>query len=238
MGISVVILAASEAENLKLLIPLIETNLQKTGTSYEILVVDSKEPTDDTPAICAAYSSVRYVNQREPRYAGAFRTGISEAKEEYMLVLDADFSHNPERIPALYAKILEGYDLVIGSRYCEGGHSNDSKASHWMSLLLNFVMRLVIGVRARDISTSFRIYHTDQLRAVHLTCLNYEVLQEVILRMKKNKKSFSIAEVPITFEKRKYGESKRKLLRFILTYIRTLFRFLLIRMQKSPSVSD
>jgi len=93
-------------------------------------------------------------------------------------------------------------------------------------------MRAVIGVRAKDISTSFRIYHSDQLKAVTLTCTNYEVLQEVILRMKKNKKNFTIAEVPIVFEKRMFGQSKRKLMRFIMSYVQTLFRFMKIRLSK------
>jgi len=101
-----------------------------------------------------------------------------------------------------------------------------------MSRTLNLIMRTVIGVRAKDISTSFRIYQSAQIQAVTLTCENYEVLQEVILRMKKNKKDFTIAEIPIIFEKRLYGQSKRKLLRFILSYVHTLFLFIKIRNSK------
>ncbi len=233
MAISVVLLAANEAENLVVLLPRIIAALDTTGTGYEILVVDSAQATDDTPSVCAKFPSVRYMNQEEPRYAGAFRTGIRKARMDKILVLDADGSHSPEKIPELYARSMEGYDLVIGSRYCRGGHTKDSRLSFVMSIILNTVMRIVIGVRARDISTSFRIYDAAQLQAVTLACLNYEVLQEVILRMKKNKKNFSIAEVPITFEKRVYGQSKRRLLRFIATYIKTLFMFLQIRFGRS-----
>jgi len=233
MGISVVLLAANEAENLVVLLPRIISSLEATQTSYEILVVDSSQATDDTPLVCANFPSVRYINQEEPRYAGAFRTGIRKAIMGKILVLDADGSHTPETIPELYARSCEGYDLVIGSRYCKGGHTRDSKVSFLMSMILNTVMRIVIGVRARDISTSFRIYDAAQLKAVSLSCQNYEVLQEVILRMKKNKKNFSIAEVPITFEKRVFGQSKRKLLAFIATYIKTLFMFLRIRFSRA-----
>ncbi len=229
MGISVVLLAVSEAENLKVLFPKILSMLDKTGTSYEVLLIDSAKATDDTADVCAQFPSVRYINQEEPRYAGAFRTGIKYAREDHLLVLDADGSHDPEMIPQLYAKSLEGYDLVIGSRYCKGGRTHDAFFSFVMSKVLNLIMRLVIGVRAKDISTSYRIYQTEQIKGVTLTCENYEVLQEVILRMKKNKKNFRIAEVPITFEKRLFGESKRRLMSFILTYVKTLFRFIRIR---------
>jgi len=232
MGISVVLLAVNEAENLRVLLPNLISSLDLTRTSYEILLIDSATATDETPSICAQYAKVRYINQEEPRYAGAFRTGIKYASEDHILVLDADGSHDPKVIPEIYRKSQEGYDLVIGSRYCKGGHTNDSRFSMLMSRTLNLVMRAVIGVRAKDISTSFRIYHSDQLKAVTLTCANYEVLQEVILRMKKNKKDFTIAEIPIVFEKRMFGQSKRRLLRFILSYVQTLFRFIKIRMSK------
>jgi len=229
MGVSVVLLAANEADNLKILFPRILENLEKTGTEYEVLLIDSAKATDETPEVCAQFPRVRYINQEEPRYAGAFRTGIRYAGKDRLLVLDADGSHNPDIIPELFRKSMEGYDVVIGSRYCRGGRTHDAFLSFLMSKLLNLIMRLVIGVRAKDISTSFRIYQTAQLKAVSLTSENYEVLQEVILRMKVNKKDFSIAEVPITFEKRQYGKSKRRLLKFILTYIKTLFTFIKIR---------
>lgn len=233
MGISVVLLASGEADNMKVLFPRIIENLEKTGAEYEILLIDSAEATDETPEICAQYPKVRYINQEEPHYAGAFRTGIQHAGLDHILVLDADGSHNPDVIPALYEKSGEGYDLVIGSRYCKGGKTKDALPSFLMSQILNFIMRLVIGVRTRDISTSFRIYRTELLKSVPLVCRNYEVLEEVILRMKKKKKELAIAEVPIVFGKRMYGESKRRLFSFILTYIKTVFLFIRIRMSKA-----
>ena len=238
MKISVLILAASEEENLKLLIPQLIDILNSINETYEILIVDSAVPTDNTAQICSQYGCVRYMNQTLPRYAGAFRCGIEAAKGEFIVVLDADFSHDPKVIPAIFEKVNEGYDMVIGSRYCKGGVSNDKATSHAMSILLNSVMRAVIGVRAHDISTSYRIYRRDEIKNVNLTCKNYEVLQEVILRMKKNKKlegkgKFTIGEVPITFNKRLYGESKRKLLQFIATYVQTIFKFLAIRFSKN-----
>ncbi len=233
MGISVILLAANEADNLKVLFPKIIANLEKTGAEYEILLIDSAQITDKTPEICALYPRVRYINQEEPRYAGAFRTGIRYSNLDHILVLDADGSHNPDVIPAIYEKSKEGVDLVIGSRYCKGGKTNDAFFSFLMSQILNFIMRLIIGVHARDISTSFRMYRTDLLKSVHLVCTNYEVLEEVILRMKKINKSISITEVPIVFEKRMYGQSKRKLFSFILTYIKTVFLFIRIRMSNA-----
>jgi dolichol-phosphate mannosyltransferase len=230
MGISVVLLAYKEAENLKILLPKIKDVLNSFHTDYEILVIDSKEVLDETPKICEMYA-VRHIPQQEDHYAGAFRTGIKYASMERMLVLDCDGSHNPEAIESIYKKSLEGNDLVIGSRYCKGGKTEDAFQSIVMSKILNTIMRLTIGVKAKDISTSYRMYMTGQLKAVRLTCENYDVLQEVVLKLKLNKKGFSIAEVPIQFEKRIYGESKRRLWKFIGTYLTTLIKLISVRIK-------
>ena len=95
-------------------------------------------------------------------------------------------------------------------------------------------MRICLGIYAHDISTSFRLYDAKLLKNIFLQSENYDVLQEVILRMKllKQKNStekFRIGEVPITFEKRMYGESKRQLFKFICGYIVTLLRLIRLR---------
>lgn len=228
MSISVVLLAYKEAENLKLLLPKIKNVLDKMHEDYEILVIDSAVATDNTKFVCKDFDA-KYISQEEPFYAGAFRTSIKYASKDKILVLDADGSHNPKDIPSINKKFEEGYDIVIGSRYVNNGKTNDSKLSIVMSKLLNGVMRPCIGVKAKDISTSYRLYDAKQLKIVNLRRNNYDVLQEVILRMKINNKNLKIGEVPIEFNKRMFGESKRHTIKFICGYIVSIVNFLLIR---------
>lgn len=228
-GVSVVLLAYREEENLKVLLPQIKENMAKTGAEYEILVIDTAEPTDNTKGVCEEHGA-RYIPQEEPHFGGAFRTGIKYAEMDKFLILDSDGSHNPKYIPALYEKFTsENHDVAIGSRYVKGGVTNDAKSSIFMSKILNGTFRLCLGIKAKDISTDYRMYRTEQLKKVSLSCENYDVLQEVLLKLKMNKKSLSIGEVPITFDKRMFGESKRNLLPFILSYIKTLFRLFFTR---------
>lgn len=228
MSTSVVLLAYKEAENLQVLLPRIQEVLRKMDEPGEILVIDSNIPTDRTPEVCRQFD-VRYIAQEEPFYAGAFRTGIKYASMEKIQVLDADGSHDPNDMPAIRDKFDQGYDLVIGSRYVQGGVTKDRKLSILMSKVLNAVMRAAIGVKAKDISTSYRLYDAAQLKAVILKRNNYDVLQEVLLRMKINNRAFRIGEVPIEFNKRMFGESKRRLLKFIGGYVVTVFTLLFIR---------
>lgn len=226
MGISVVLLAYQEEENLKMLLPQIIENVKKTGEPYEILVVDTAEPTDHTKDVCKYYGA-KYINQEWPSFGGAFRTGIKYAAMDKFLILDSDGSHPPEKIPEIYQKFVTGgYDVVIGSRYVEGGVTDDAKSSVVMSAILNTAFRICLGLKAKDLSTDYRMYHTAALKKVKLTCVNYDVLEEVLLKLKLNKPKgqFTIGEVPITFHKRVYGESKRRLLPFIMSYIKTLVK--------------
>lgn len=228
MAISAVLLAYKEAENLKVLLPQITEQLNGTGETYEIITVDTAEPLDNTAEVCAQFGA-RYVNQRYPAFGGAFRTGIEEARYDKFLIMDSDGSHDPKYIPDIYRKFTEGADIVIGSRYTRGGVTNDAKSSIVMSKILNTVFRVITGIKAKDISTDFRMYDTAQLKKVELTCRNYDVLQEVLMKMKINNPGMVVREIPISFNKRLYGESKRRLIPFIMGYIKTMFKLIGLR---------
>ena len=232
MLISVVLLAYKEAENLEVLLPRIREILEHEQAQFELLVIDTEQKLDHTDEVCARHGA-RYVHQRYPRFGGAFRTGIEEAAGDAFLILDSDGSHDPKYIPAMLAAFDQGRaaDIVIGSRYVKGGVTYDARSSVLMSKLLGLAFRLVLGIKARDVSTDFRLYKTAWLREVELTCENYDILEEVLLLVRLNHPDLVIKEIPITFNKRMFGESKRQLLPFIASYIRTLFRLLGVRIR-------
>ena len=230
MGISVCLLAYKEAENLRVLLPQIHAALKGIGEEYEIIVIDTQEPLDDTADVCRALGA-RYINQEEPHFGGAFRTAIRHASNDMFLIMDADGSHKPEYIPAIYNKFVQGADVVIGSRYVKGGKTQDSALSVVMSKLLNCAYRWSLGLKAKDISTNFRMYHTEQLKNVELKNDHYDVLQEVLFMLKRGNPGLVIRETPITFDKRLFGESKRRLLPFVVSYMRTLVRLMGLRLR-------
>lgn len=229
--ISVVLLAYKEAESLTLLFPRLIEKMDTLGEEYELIVVDTATPLDNTEEVCSKFGA-RYVNQEDPGFGGAYRKGISVINGDKMLVLDSDGSHDPKYIPGIYNKFTEGYDVVIGSRYTKGGKTEDAVSSRIMSHILNGVFRIVTGVKAKDLSTNFRMYKADIIKQVTLTSVNYDVLEEVLLLMKlKVGRSFKVSEIPITFNKRIASESKRRLIPFIISYIKTMFRLIGIRIK-------
>ena len=226
MELSVVIPCYEEAENLKNLLPNISEILSSITTSAEILIVDTSTPHDDTPQICAQFSSVKYVPRRGgDNYGDAVRTGIYEASGRYILFMDADCSHKPKYIQDLYQHITSGcYDVVIASRYVSGGTTNVFPLLSLTSKILNISYRLCLGLNVCDMSNSFKIYHGEQLRAISLECSNFDVIEEMLVKLKRKFNSLTIKEIPIMFTKRLHGKSKRKWVRFIISYILTLLR--------------
>jgi len=228
MGTSIVLLAYKEEENLKILLPEIINQVNILEEPFEILVIDTERPFDNTKDVCKKFGA-KYINQTEPYFAGAFRTAIRHASMNNFLIMDCDGSHNPIYIPDIYNKFKSGADVVIGSRYINGGISTDSLLHQIMSRILNLIFGIALNIKTKDISTNYRMYHTDQLKAVSLTCQNYDVLQEVLFKLKIYKSSLIIKEVPIRFEKRMCGKSKRRLIHFVWSYIKTLVRIIFYR---------
>lgn len=227
-SISVVLPSYLEAENLQKILPYLQETLREI--KHEILVIDTQEPMDNTKDICEK-NNCKYVARQGGNYYGdAIRTGFYEAQMEYLVVMDADGSHNPKDILKFYEIMKkEKPDLVIGSRYCKGGNSHNGFILKFMSKALNIGYRLVFNLKVKDVSDSFRMYHTQQVKQLKLECNNFDIVEEILIRLQLSKKDYIIREVPIYFNKREYGESKRNLVKFIFSYIKTMRRLYAIK---------
>jgi dolichol-phosphate mannosyltransferase len=115
-------------------------------------------------------------------------------------------------------------DVVIASRYCPAGATENNVLLIFMSRILNWTYSMILGIRCKDVSNSFRVYDAAQLRELKLSCNNFDVIQEILLKLSRRKSDFTIVEVPFTFKKRMFGKTKRNLMLFIMTYIFTLVR--------------
>ncbi|MDR2410630.1 MAG: glycosyltransferase [Bacteroidales bacterium] len=226
MSISVVIPAYKEAENLEELLPKLNAVLLQIKQPYEILVIDTMSRKDNTEEICQK-NKCAYVNRENGNgYGDAIRTGIRKASNKYLVVMDADGSHNSGDIVKFYEAIEKGYDLIIGSRYIVGGNSHNGLILKLMSYILNITYRMFFNIKAKDISNSFRMYRAEQLKSLVLECNNFDIVEEIIIKLSVSILQFKLLEVPIFFDQRKHGESKRDLKKFIFSYIATIRRLL------------
>lgn len=230
MSISVVLPAYKEAENLKVLLPKITITLSSLKIPFEILVIDAREKLDDTQEICHQNQCTCIQRKGGDFYGDAIRTGIACAKMDFLVIMDADGSHNPEDIKKLYAAIQStGSNVIIGSRYADGGNSCNGAVLKLMSYLVNLAYRVIFHIKAKDVSDSFRLYRTEQIQSIDLDCENFDIVEEILIRLSIKYPKFALTEVPIYFNKRMYGESKRDLWEFVRSYLKTIWRMYLIR---------
>jgi len=212
-----------EEENLRLLLPRLVSEITKIGDPYEILIIDTRHAMDNTKEVCEE-NNVSYIQRTGGNnYGDAIRTGIDRARGEYTIFMDADGSHSPEFISKLYNYKNE-YDVVIASRYIDGGSTDNNWLLILMSYITNMTYSVVLNLRYKDISNSFKLYRTSHLKELTLKCKNFDIVEEILYKIKKDHKELKVLEIPYSFKQRLFGHTKRNLLLFILTYIVTIVR--------------
>lgn len=228
MTISVVLPAYQEAENLKNILPNIHEVLK--DVDHEVLVIDTMEPMDNTEEVCRE-NHTRYIPRTGGNlYGDAIRTGFASATGKYTVIMDADGSHDPREILNFLEVMEQGKtDLVIGSRYCKGGYTDNNFILRFMSWALNVTYRVFFGLKVKDVSDSFRMYKTQQIQQLQFECDNFDIVEEILIKLSYSFDPYIIRELPISFNKRVAGESKRDLVKFIISYITTIRKLLRIK---------
>jgi len=231
--VTVVIPTFGEHDNLARLLPSLFAILQQARLDAEVIVVDD-DSRDGTEALCERIAKVhvlRLITRRDQRgLATAVLCGLREARGEVCVVMDADFSHPPEAVPALLAAVSSpGCDMAIGSRYIAGG-SVDQNWSWFRRLNSRVSTWLARGLtNAADPMSGFFAIRSDTLaRAAALRPLGYKIALELIVRCDCR----NIFELPIQFRDRTAGESKLSLGQQWL-YLRHLARLYLARFESN-----
>jgi dolichol-phosphate mannosyltransferase len=213
-SVAVLLPTYCEAGNIKSLIEQI-----KALKPDSLIVVIDDSSRDGTGRIAkrlqGKYANVHVVTRPAKLGLGTaitdgFRIILSlENPPDFIISMDADYSHNPEAIPRLLATAREGYDLVIGSRYLDG-----SRIVGWhtmrrlISRVANFIASTMLGMKIHDCTSGFRCYSKTYVENVigHLHSQTYEIQIETVKQAWM--RGFKVKEVPITFENRKRGKSK------------------------------
>ena len=201
----------NEADNIR---PLI-ADIFKYVPNAHVLVIDDNSP-DGTAQIVRDLAAVdnRIALIQRPRKLGlgtAHKLAKMFAEKNgyrQLVTMDADFSHDPKYLPTL-TSLLESNDFVIGSRYTKGGSCEYGPARQVLSRGANFLSRLLLGLKIRETTTSYRgfskkLLHT--LRVDEIRADGYSFFIESIYRV--SRATSKMAEFPIHFGDRRAGISK------------------------------
>lgn len=213
MKVTIVTPTYNEAENL----PKLVSALFALPLDLHVLVVDDNSP-DGTGKIAdeLAKQNTRLQVMHRPgklglrsAYLNAFQQILQE-DTDVIVQMDADFSHDPSVLPVM-AERIHSCDVVIGSRYVEGG----SVARRWplwrkrLSAFGNFYARSILNMRLRDVTTGYRMWRRETLQSMPLERIRsngYVFLVEMAYLAYCLE--YQIEEVPIHFADRRWGKSK------------------------------
>ena len=143
-------------------------------------------------------------------YIAGFRWAI-EKKYDYIFEMDADFSHNPNDLPRLYAACHDqGADLSIGSRYVSGVNVvNWPMGRVLMSYFASKYVRIITGVKIHDTTAGFVCYRRSVLETIELDKVRFKGYAfQIEMKYTAYKCGFKITEVPVIFVNRELGTSK------------------------------
>ncbi|TIA89076.1 hypothetical protein E3P81_03160 [Wallemia ichthyophaga] len=216
---SVILPTFNERKNLPIIIYLIAQTMMHSYLDWEVIIVDDNSP-DGTQEVSrqlqGVYGADRIVLKPRPGKLGlgtAYIHGLRFCSGNFIIIMDADFSHHPKFIPA-FIKLQQqhNHDIVTGTRYSTtqsgGGVYGWDLTRKLISRGANFLALTVLQPGVSDVTGSFRLYKKHVLEHLITTCESkgYVFQMEMIVRAKASK--LSIGEVPITFVDRLYGDSK------------------------------
>jgi dolichol-phosphate mannosyltransferase len=210
----------NEAGNLEAIVRATTRQLDAAAPAdWRVLVVDDASPDgtgDLADRLAGELEGVEVLHRQGKEGLGAaYLAGFEYALArgaDFVIVMDADFSHDPAHLPDMIAAAQES-DLVLGSRYVAGGRiANWPRLRRVLSRSGSLYARLMLGVKVRDLTSGFRCVRRRVLEAVEPSTLrsqgyvfNIELTYRALLA------GFTVREIPICFRDREEGESKMSL---------------------------
>jgi dolichol-phosphate mannosyltransferase len=205
--------------------------LKVPGNELHVLVVDDNSP-DGTSQVVAEIAAknprVKIITRTQQRGRGSagihgFREALASGAD-YVIEMDADFSHHPRYLPELIAAAENGADVVLGSRFVKGGADKDRGTyRQTVTKLAGFYVRSLLKLKIRDVSSGYRCFKRsalEQLDLDNLISTGPSIVLEILF--KSVMKGMKITEVPIVFIDRRQGETKLNWITLLETLVMVL----------------
>jgi len=208
----------------KIIVKTLDQLKKNVKTPHEVVVVD--DSSDDTQSVVKKYfkknKNVRLVGNESNSvsFGKALELGVKHSRTDVVVVVMADLCDNPKTISRMYKKIEQGWDVVCGSRYMEGGSKEGGpRLQSVLSKLVCLSLRLITGVPTLDVSNAFKMYKKTALSGIKFNSqsgveASMEVLFQVYFAGAK------ITEIPTNWKGRTVGSSKFKILKRAPRYFR------------------
>ncbi|KAF0524600.1 Dolichol-phosphate mannosyltransferase [Gigaspora margarita] len=213
---SVILPTYNERGNLPVIIWLLAKTFKEHDLDWEVIIVDDASP-DGTQDIAKQLATVYGLEHivLKPR-AGklglgtAYVHGLQFVTGNFVIIMDADFSHHPKFIPEfIRLQKSNNYDIVTGTRYAgNGGVHGWNLKRKIISRGANFLASTLLRPGVTDLTGSFRLYKKEVLEKIMTVVISKGYVFQMEMMVRARQFGYTIGEVPITFVDRVYGESK------------------------------
>ena len=202
-SVTVIIPTYNEEGSLEELYGRLTTMLEGSASAHELIFVDDGSTDSSLQIIRKLRENDRRVKiisfSRNYGKSPALDEGFKAAKGEIIVTIDADLQDNPDEIPAMIAKLDEGYDLISGWKR----DRKDPVTKTWPSKLFNFTTSVVSGIKLHDFNCGLKVYRREVVKRVHI----YGELHRFIPVL-AGWEGFRIGEMKVSHFERQYGRSK------------------------------
>jgi dolichol-phosphate mannosyltransferase len=224
--VTIVVPTFREAENIPLLIDRIAKVREDLGLEIDVLFMDddSRDGSEDVVRSRPEKWLQLVVRTRDRGLSPAVLDGLHRAQGDVLVCMDADLSHPPEVLPDMLAKLRDGADFVVGSRYAPGGTTSDDwGVFRWLNSRVATLLARPLTAMRDPMSGFFALRRSTFQQGSDLNPIGYKIGLELIVRCGCER----VVEIPIHFEDRRYGDSKltlRQQLQY-LQHLRRLYIF-------------
>lgn len=196
MTISVVIPTRNESQNIVKCL----AEVRKASANYNVIVVDDSD--DNRTKVLALANDARVVEGQHKGLGQAIIDGIKVSDSDIVIVMDADLSHPPSKIPELVKACSNGYNMAVGSRYIRGGGIVGWTAKRRIISLVASAIAYPI-TKIRDNTSGYFAFSHTLLNGVELKPDSWKIMLEVLIKTRAK-----AVEIPIEFKDREAGKSK------------------------------
>jgi glycosyltransferase involved in cell wall biosynthesis len=229
--LSIVAPLYNESQNVRQLVDWILQALEAFPGTFEVILVDDGSTDDTWSEVRAAAADERVIGLRLGQNVGqtaAMMAGFDHARGRIVVSLDGDLQNDPRDIPALIAKLDEGYDLVCGWRQNRQDKLLLRKVPSWVA---NRLIRRLTGVPITDNGCSLKAYRRDLLDRIALYAEQHRFIPALSASV-----GARIAEMPVRHHARRYGESKYGISRTVKVLVDLLTLKMITSFRSRPLV--
>lgn len=223
MLISIVIPTLNEEKNIEYVLKDIGNFFSRNKYRYEVIIIDGYS-SDKTIEIAKKYNAKIFYDEKGK--GSALRKGMKLAKGNIIIMMDADCSMRVNEFPLLIAGIEAGYDICMGSRFIQGGGTEDMP---WYRKLGNkffvFLVNFFWGMNYSDLCYGFRSMRKNVTKKLNLKSDGFGIETEISIKSAKLR--YKVLEIPSFEKKRKYGNGKLRSFKDGFIILMTIFKELI-----------